>query len=121
PDACAGVFTRARAAAPRALSDLGIDAGEASAFQCMAGALVDNDNSWRADAATIAKAEGGAPPSALAIVAASARQLLSLSTSAPAMHWNAEASPASMPRSESARGAAARARVNTPAQASGDR
>jgi len=61
PDACAGVFTRARAAAPRALSDLGIDAGEASAFQCMAGALVDNDNSWRADAATIAKAEGGAP------------------------------------------------------------
>ena len=61
PDACAGVFTRVRSAAPRALSGLGIDAGEASAFQCMAGALVDNDNSWRADAATIAKAEGGAP------------------------------------------------------------
>ncbi|HKT40733.1 MAG TPA: glycosyl transferase family 36 [Rhodanobacteraceae bacterium] len=60
-EACAEVFARARAAAPRALKDAGIDAGDAAAFQHLAGALIGSDNAWRADAASIARAEGGAP------------------------------------------------------------
>ena len=61
PDACADVFVRARASATQALRELGIDARGAAAFQRLAGALVGNDNSWRADVASIARAEGGAP------------------------------------------------------------
>ncbi|MES2405501.1 MAG: glycosyl transferase family 36 [Pseudomonadota bacterium] len=52
PDACATVF--ARAAASR-------DGEAADALQCLAGALIGSDRSWRADAATVARAEGGAP------------------------------------------------------------
>lgn len=51
PDACAAVFARARSHQGEA----------ASAFQCLAGALLDCDDAWRADAASVAQAEGGAP------------------------------------------------------------
>jgi cyclic beta-1,2-glucan synthetase len=61
PEACAEVFVRACAAAPRALKDACIDAGAARAFQRLAGALVGSDDTRRADAASIAQAEGGAP------------------------------------------------------------
>ncbi|HVX06048.1 MAG TPA: glycosyl transferase family 36, partial [Rhodanobacteraceae bacterium] len=61
PQACAGIFARARAAAPRTLQSTGIDAEAARAFQALAGALLGIDDSWRADAAAIAQAEGGAP------------------------------------------------------------
>ncbi|HJR10764.1 MAG TPA: glycosyl transferase family 36 [Rhodanobacteraceae bacterium] len=60
-EACADVFTRARAAVPHALRDLGVKSVDADAFQHLAGALVGSDNTWRADAAIVAKAEGGAP------------------------------------------------------------
>ena len=61
PGACADVFARARAAAARSLGDLGIDGPTARAFQRLSGALLGADASWRADAATTAGAEGGAP------------------------------------------------------------
>jgi cyclic beta-1,2-glucan synthetase len=57
PMACAGVFARARADAPRALQALGTDAGEAQGFQRLAGALIGTDSTWR----TRADGEGGAP------------------------------------------------------------
>ncbi|WHZ18393.1 MAG: Cyclic beta-1,2-glucan synthase [Rhodanobacteraceae bacterium] len=61
PAACAEVFVRARAKAPRTLASLGIGADTARRFQRLAGALAGSDNTWRADDTTIAKGEGGAP------------------------------------------------------------
>lgn len=60
PDACAGVFVRARAAARRSLKDFGIDTVAASTFRHLSGALVGADHGWR-DIDAIAKASGGAP------------------------------------------------------------
>ncbi|HJU27405.1 MAG TPA: glycosyl transferase family 36, partial [Rhodanobacteraceae bacterium] len=57
PDACAEVFARARETAPRALKDAEV----ARTFQCLVGALLGSDQSWRANTAAIAQAEGGAP------------------------------------------------------------
>ncbi|HET7162436.1 MAG TPA: glycosyl transferase family 36 [Rhodanobacteraceae bacterium] len=61
PTACADVFARARAVARRSAMNLGIDAAEVDAFRDLSGALLGADPTWRADAATIAQAEGGAP------------------------------------------------------------
>ncbi|MGH8124675.1 MAG: GH36-type glycosyl hydrolase domain-containing protein [Rhodanobacteraceae bacterium] len=61
PAACADVFVHARAHAPRALKALGVDAAAAARFQRLSGALAGCDNAWRADAASVAQAEGGAP------------------------------------------------------------
>ena len=58
---CAAVFTRASATAARSLQNLDIDAAAARRFQRLAGALVGNDPVFRADRASIAKGEGGAP------------------------------------------------------------
>ncbi|HEY9110819.1 MAG TPA: glycosyl transferase family 36, partial [Rhodanobacteraceae bacterium] len=59
PPACADVFTRARAAARRSPEDAGV--ATADTFRCLSGALLGADTTWRADVATIAKTEGGAP------------------------------------------------------------
>ena len=58
--ACAGVFARARATLPTPRADA-IDAAAVRRFQRLAGALLCDDPALRADAATIAKGEGGAP------------------------------------------------------------
>jgi cyclic beta-1,2-glucan synthetase len=62
PDACAQVFARARAAARRSPETPDIDdTGATNACRCLSGALLGADTTWRAGAATIARAEGGAP------------------------------------------------------------
>lgn len=61
PSACAGVFARARAAAPQRLRSAGIDAATAQRYQRIAGALVRSDATLRADAAVAANGTGGAP------------------------------------------------------------
>ena len=61
PAACADVFARALAQAPQALDALDVDAHTAHGFQRLAAALVGIDRTWRADAAAVAKGEGGAP------------------------------------------------------------
>lgn len=61
PSACAGVFDRARAGAVESLRKLGINATAARRFQCLSGALLGRDRTWRADMARVARGDGGAP------------------------------------------------------------
>jgi cyclic beta-1,2-glucan synthetase len=61
PSGCAEVFKRARKHAAQSPGELAGDAATAERFQIFAGALAGSDSAWRADPATIARGEGGAP------------------------------------------------------------